>query len=156
MAKHQQTVTPTFTFKDSRKAIEYYKKAFGAKLLDLYPRPDGSGTMHATIQIAESVIMMGDEMPGSEKCGKSAETIGASPIGMYLSVPDVDATFKQAVAAGGKELMAVADMFWGARVGQVVDPFGYSWMIATPKQDLTHEQVQKAADAFFAQAAGKR
>ena len=148
-------VTPSFTFKDSKEAIEFYKKAFGAKVLDLMPDPSGRRTMHATIQIGNSILMMGDEMPGAENCAKSAETLGSSPISLYVYVPDADVTFKQAVAAGGTTTMPVADMFWGDRCGTLKDPFGYSWMIATHKQDLTNEQIQKGAEAFFAQMAKK-
>ena len=143
------TVTPSFTFKDSRKAIEFYKKAFGAKVLDLFPNPNSQGTLHASLQIGNSIVLMGDEMPG-QNC-KSAETLGSSPISLYVYVPDADAAFQQAVAAGGTTVMPVADMFWGDRAGQIKDPFGHSWMIATHKQDLTSDQVRKGAEAFFAQ-----
>ena len=149
------TVTPSFTFKDSKKAIDFYKKAFGAKVLDLMPDPSGNRVMHATLHIGNSIVMMGDEMPGAENCAKSADTIGSCPISLYVYVPDADTTFKQAVAAGGTVTMPVADMFWGDRCGSLKDPFGYSWMIATHKQDLTNEQMQKGAEAFFA-TAGKR
>ena len=149
------TVTPSFTFKDSKKAIDFYKKAFDAKVLDLMPDPSGRRIMHATIQIGHSIVMMGDEMPNTENCVKSAETLGNSPISLYFYVPDADATFKQAVAAGGTVTMPVADMFWGDRCGSLKDPFGYSWMIATHKKDLTNDQIQKGAEAFFA-TAGKQ
>ena len=148
-------VAPSFTFKDSKKAIEFYKKAFGAKVLDLFPNPAGRGIMHATIQIGNSIIMMGDENPGGENCPKSAETLGNSPIGLYVYVTDADATFKQAAAAGAVAAMPMADMFWGDRAGNIKDPFGYSWMIATHKQDLTEGEIKKGADAFFAQMAKK-
>lgn len=148
------TITPSFTFKDSKKAIEFYKKAFGAKVLDLLPSPDGGRTMHATIQIGDSILMMGDEMPDSN-CSRSAESLGASPISLYVYVPNVDAAFKQAIAAGAKEVMPVMDMFWGDRCGTLKDPFGYQWMIGTHKQDLTNDQIQKGAEAFFAQMAKK-
>jgi uncharacterized glyoxalase superfamily protein PhnB len=148
-------VTPSFTFKDSQRAIDFYKKAFGAKVRDLMPNPGGRGIMHATIQIGDSILMMGDEMPGAENCAKSAETLGQSPISLYVYVPNVDAAFQQAIAAGGVATMPVADMFWGDRVGQIKDPFGYLWMMGTHKQDLTHEQIQKGAEAFFAQMARK-
>ena len=146
------TVTPSFTFRDSRKAIEFYQKAFGAKVLDLFPSPSGRGVMHATIRIGDSILMMGDEMPGAENCLKSAETLGSSPISLYVYAPDVDAMFQQAVAAGGTATMPVAEMFWGDRVGQIKDPFGYLWMIGTHKQDLTHDEIRKGAEAFFAKA----
>ena len=141
-------VTPSLTVKDSLKAIEFYKKAFGAKVLDVFPAPDGRGTMHATIQIGDSIIMMGDEMP---QC-KSAETLGACPVSLYVYVPNVDAVFTQAVAAGATATMPVAEMFWGDRAGNLKDPFGYSWMVATHTRDLTKEEVRQGAQAFFAQA----
>lgn len=149
------TLTPSFTFKDSKKAIEFYKKAFGAEVIDVFPNPGGQGTMHATIKIGTSIIMMGDEMPGAENCAKSAETLGNSPITLFLYVPDADKAFKQAVAAGGAATMPVEDMFWGDRAGTITDPFGYLWMIATHKKDLTKEEVTKGAEAFFAQMAKK-
>jgi len=74
---------------------------------------------------------------------------------LYVFVPNVDATFKQAVAAGGAETMPVAEQFWGDRAGAIQDPFGYTWMIATHKQDLTQEQIRKGAEVFFAQIAKK-
>ena len=148
-----RSVTPSFTFKSSKKALEFYQTAFGAKVLDVFPDPAGHGIMHATMQIGDSILMMGDEMP-SANC-KSAETLGSSPISLYLYVPNADAAFKQAVAAGCTVVMPVADMFWGDRAGSVKDPFGYSWMLATHTQDLTPEQVRKGAESFFAQMAKK-
>jgi PhnB protein len=146
------SVTPTFIFKDCHKAIEFYKKAFNAKLIDLFPTMNGKGVMHATLKIGNSIIMMGDEMD-STNCPKSAETTGISPIGFFVYIADVDSAFKQAVDAGGKVTMPVADMFWGDRVGQIKDPFGYSWMIATHTIDLTDEEIKKRATDFFASMA---
>jgi len=143
------TVTPNFTFKDSQKAIAFYQNAFGATVLDLMKRPDGQGVMHATIRIGDSILMMGDEGP---QC-QSAQSLGGSPITLYIYTPDADTLFTRAVAAGGTEAMPMADMFWGDRVGSIRDPFGYTWMIATHKQDLTKEQIRKGAEAFFAQMA---
>ncbi len=142
------TVTPSLTLKDSLKAIAFYEKAFGAKNAEVFPSPDGKHTMHATIRIGDSILMMGDEM--SDMGCKSAESLGASPISLYVYVPDVDAVFEQAVAAGATEVMPVADMFWGDRCGTLKDPFGYQWTIATHKRDLTEKEVQKGAEAFFA------
>lgn len=144
-------VTPSFTFKDSKKAIEFYQHAFGAKVLELFPNPSGQGIMHATIKIGDSIIMMGDEGP---QC-QSAETLGGSPITLFVYMPNADAAFTQAVAAGGTATMPVADMFWGDRAGSIKDPFGYTWMIATHTKDLTQEQIRKGAEAFFAQMAKK-
>ncbi len=145
------SVTPSLTFKDSKKALEFYKKALGAKVLDLFPNPSGQGIMHATMQIGNSILMMGDEMPNCQ----SAETLGNCPMSLFIYVPDADATFKQAVAAGATVVMPVADMFWGDRAGNFKDPFGYSWMVATHTRDLTTEEVKKGAEAFFAQMAKK-
>src|SRR5688572_22674518 len=118
-----RTVNVSFTFKDSKKAIEFYKKAFNAKVIDMFPGLGGQGIMHATLQIGDTIVMMGDEstMGGC----KSAETLGSSPISLYVYVPNADEAFKQAVAAGGKVTMPVEDMFWGDRGGSITDPFGY-------------------------------
>jgi uncharacterized glyoxalase superfamily protein PhnB len=143
-------VTPCLTLKDSLEAIEFYKKAFGAKELCVFPSPDGKGTMHATIQIGDSILMMGDERP--EMGCKSAESLGESPISLYVYVPNVDAVYRQAVAAGATEVMPLGDMFWGDRCGTLKDPFGYGWTIATHTRDLTQEEIQEGAESFFAAA----
>jgi uncharacterized glyoxalase superfamily protein PhnB len=147
------SVTPAITFKNSLKAIEFYKKALGAKVLDVMSSPDGKSTMHAAIRIGDSIIMMGDEMP-DQHC-PSAESLGASPVSLYVYVPDVDATFKQAIDAGADETMPVSDAFWGDRCGSLKDPFGYSWMVATHTRDLTEEEIRQAAEAFYAAAVKK-
>jgi PhnB protein len=147
-------VTPSFTFKDTQKAIDYYKKAFGAKVLELFPNMNGRGIMHASLQIGDSIMMMGDEMPGGQGC-KSVEAMGGSPISLFLYVANADAAFEQAVAAGGTVLMPVSDMFWGDRAGSLKDPFGCQWMIATHKQDLSKEQIRTNAETFFTQMAKK-
>jgi uncharacterized glyoxalase superfamily protein PhnB len=146
------TLTPTFVFRNSHKAIEFYKKAFGATTKHIMPCPHGAGVMHAELKIGDSTIMLGDENPG-HPC-KSAETLGGSPIALYLYVKDVDAAFERAVAAGGTELMSVQDMFWGDRAGTLRDPFGYSWTLATHVADLTPEEMARGAEAMFA-GAGK-
>ena len=147
-------VTPTFVFKDSRKAIAFYRKAFGAReLYPAMPGPDGKGVMHAELKIGDSTIMLSDENP--QLGSKSAETLGTSPIGFFLYVEDVDAAFPKAVAAGATVQMPVQDMFWGDRAGSVKDPFGYAWMMGTRKKDLTPEEIAKNAAAFFAQMAKK-
>jgi len=148
-----RTLTPSFAFKDSQKAIDFYKKAFGATVLDLFPSLTGKGIMHASLKIGDSIIMLGDEMPGGG-C-KSAETLGESPISLFIYVPNADEAQKQAIAAGGKEVMPVAEMFWGDRAGHIKDPFGYQWMIATHTRDLSKDEIRKGAEAFFAQMAKK-
>lgn len=141
-----RAVTPSFTFKDSQKAIDLYKKAFNAKVLEIFHNPTGHGVMHAVIQIGDSVLMMGDESP---QC-KSAESLGGSPITLFIYTPDADKLFNQAVEAGCTATMPVADMFWGDRAGAISDPFGYCWMIATHTKDLTKDQITQGAKEFFA------
>ena len=148
------TVTPTFVFKDSRKALEFYKKALGAVELFVMPGPGGKGVMHASVKIGNSNIMMSDEdrdMP----C-RSAETLGGSPVSFYLYVEDADAAFKKAVTAGASMQTPLQDAFWGDRLGTVKDPFGYAWTFATHTRDLTPEQIAKGAEEAMSQHAGKK
>ncbi|MBJ6799907.1 VOC family protein [Geomonas propionica] len=148
IAEGFHSVTPMFMFKDCRKAIEFYRNAFGAVERYTMPGPDG-GVMHAELMVGDSIIMMGDEFPG-ENC-KSAETLGVSPISFYLYVENVDAAFRRALEAGAIEKMEVQDMFWGDRAGSLQDPFGYNWMLATHTRDLTPEEIREGAKAAFAQ-----
>ncbi len=140
-------LTPSIAFKDTQKAIDFYKKAFGAKVLDMFPSPIGPGIMHATIQIGDSIIMMGDENPN---CPSAQSMGGKSPISLFLYVPDADAAFKQAVAAGAAVAMPVIDQFWGDRYVMLADPFGHRWQLATHKEDLTPEQIKTRSEQFFA------
>ena len=142
-----QTITPTMAFKDTRKAIDFYKKAFGAKERHIMAGPDGKGVAHAEIKIGNSIIMMCDEVPSHNI--RSAETMGATPIKFYVYVEDVDAFFKKAAEAGCKVEMPVSDMFWGDRMGSLKDPFGYFWTLATHTRDLTPEEMKKGAEQAF-------
>jgi PhnB protein len=149
--KGYHSVTPALTFKDSLKAIEFYKQALDAEVLEIMPSPDHTSTVHAAIRIGDSILMMGDE-PADGHC-KSAESLGASPVSLYVYANNVDEVFQRAIDAGGSTTMPVADMFWGDRCGSFKDPFGYSWMIATHNRDLTEEQIRQAAQSFYAAAA---
>ncbi len=148
------TFTPMFVFKDTRKAIEFYKKAFAAKEQNVMPGPEGKGVMHAELLVGDSKIMMGDENP-QQSC-RSAETLGGSPVSAYLYVENVDAAFSRAVEAGATVQMPVQDMFWGDRVGSVKDPFGYSWMFGTHIKDVSPDEMKKGAEAACAQMSGKQ
>ncbi|MFN8391416.1 MAG: VOC family protein [Bdellovibrionota bacterium] len=143
------SVTPSLTFKDSRRALEFYSKALGAKVLNVFDAPHGKGVMHAVMQIGNSMIMMGDEPP--EQSCKSAETLGATPITLCIYVEDADSLFNQAIEAGAKVMMPMGDMFWGDRAGSLVDPFGYTWMVSTHQKDLSKDEMKKGAEEFFAQ-----
>ena len=145
------TLTPSLILKDARKAIDFYKKAFGAEEIDVMAGPDGR-VMHAEMRIGSSIFMMGEENPAWPTF-KSAETLGASPISLHLYFPDADAAFRRALDAGAKVEMPVQDMFWGDRYGKVKDPFGYTWGIATRVQDLTPEQIRKAGQEWMANMA---
>ncbi|MDQ7784470.1 MAG: VOC family protein, partial [Desulfomonilaceae bacterium] len=104
-------------------------------------------------QIGDSIVMMGEECP--EEPSKSAETMGGSPVGFHIYVENVDDAFRKAVEAGSETKMPVEDMFWGDRVGTVQDPFGYNWSFATHTKDLTPEEIEEGAKAWFARMAKK-
>ncbi|HEX4604942.1 MAG TPA: VOC family protein [Candidatus Angelobacter sp.] len=142
------SVMPGLVVRDAAKAIEFYKKALGAQELSRLPGPDGK-IMHAELKIGDSVIFISDEMPNPGNI-KSPQTLGGCTGNLNIYVPNVDDLFKQAIAAGGKESMAVADQFWGDRYGSFIDPFGYSWGVATHKEDLSPKEVGERAQAFFA------
>ena len=148
-----QSLTPMFIFKDAGKAIDFYNRAFGAEVRFVMPGPDGKGVMHAEVRIGTSIIMMGEE--NSDCPNKSAETTGGSPVSFYIYLENVDEAFKRAVEAGSRIQMPVEDMFWGDRMGTVLDPFGYSWSLASHTKDLTPEEIQKGARAMFAKMAKK-
>lgn len=144
------SLTPGLVMKDSRPAIDWYQKVFGAKVKVRMDMPDGR-VMHAELKIGDSLVMLGDEGMGIQ----SAETLGGSGASIMLYVKDCDAVYARAVAEGAKALMPMADMFWGDRFGQLVDPFGHRWAIATHVRDLTPKQMKTAAaEAMKQMAAG--
>ncbi len=147
------SVTPAIVVKDAAKAIDFYKKALGAQELVRMPGPDGK-IMHAELKIGDSIIFLSDENPQMNV--KSPQTLGGSTCTLNVYVPNVDETFKQAITAGGKESMPVADQFWGDRYGTLTDPFGYSWGIGTHKEDLSPAEMGERAQQFFAQMAQKK
>jgi PhnB protein len=147
------TATPSLVVHDAAKAIDFYKKAFGAEERMRMPDPDGR-IIHAEIKIGDSIIFLSDEIPGMG--GKSPQSAGAYTGAIYLYVPDVDEVFAQAVAAGGKASGGVNEMFWGDRLGHFVDPFGHSWTVATHVADLTEQEMEKGAEEFYAQMAQKK
>lgn len=144
------TATPYLSMKDAAKAIEFYKQAFGAKEIEKCDSPDGK-IMHAVIKIGNSFIMLSDEMPGSDCVISSPTTLKGVSSMIFLYVEDADAVFDQAVKAGAKVAMPIADVFWGDRYGQLEDPFGHFWSVATHKVDMTKEEIAKAAENFFSQ-----
>jgi uncharacterized glyoxalase superfamily protein PhnB len=135
------TLTPHITVKGARKAIEFYKKAFGAEELGTHAMPDGT-VMHSALRIGDSMLMLNDEFP--QMGAKGPQSLGGTPVTLHLFVQDVDKAFDRAMQAGAKQIMPVADQFWGDRYGIVADPFGHQWSIATHKRDVTPEDMKKA------------
>ena len=143
------TLTPYINIKGAVEAIEFYKKAFGAKEIGRITMAGGT-IAHAEIQIGDSKIMLAEE---SEQWGnKSPQTLGGSPVSLCLYVEDVDVVFAQALAAGATVTgeMEVKDQFYGDRSGSLTDPFGHKWTIMTHKEDVSFEEMQERANAMFA------
>jgi uncharacterized glyoxalase superfamily protein PhnB len=123
-----RTITPHLVCENAAAAIEFYKKAFGAVELARMPGPDGR-IMHAEIRIGDSRLMLADDFPDYGSPGALA--LKGSPVVVHLYVTDADAVFNQALAAGATATMPIGDMFWGDRYGQLRDPFGHTWSIAS-------------------------
>lgn len=139
------SVTPDLVVKGASDAIEFYKRAFGAVENYRHNSPDGNSIVHAELKIGDSIVMLSDEyVHGDMKGCRSPKSIGGSAVTLHIYTEDVDKAFNQPVAAGANVTMPLTDMFWGDRYGQLEDPFGHFWSIATHKQDLTPEQVEKA------------
>jgi PhnB protein len=138
------TVTPFLAVHNAAKAIDFYKRAFGATELHRMDGPQGK-IAHAEIKIGDSVIMLSDEMPGTS--ARSPQSLGGTTTNLFIYVKDVDAAFNKAVSAGAKAEAPVADMFWGDRYGKLTDPFGHSWSIGTHKEDVAPEEMKRRAEA---------
>jgi uncharacterized glyoxalase superfamily protein PhnB len=135
------TLTPHLVCANAYDAIEFYKKAFGAVEMFRMPGPDGK-LMHASMRIGDSNLMLAEERPQWNSFGPKA--LKGSSVTIHMAVPNVDELFAQAVAAGATVILPVSDMFWGDRYGQVEDPFGHRWAIATRKRDLSPAEMQAA------------
>jgi len=145
------SVTPYLIVDGAAKAIEFYTKAFGATEVMRMPMPDGR-IAHAEIRIGDSHIMLADEQPATGYRGPLS--IGGSPVSLMAYVDDVDRTFKQALAAGAREVRAVANQFYGDRTGVLQDPFGHVWSIATHVEDVAPEEMQRRAREWMQKSAG--
>ena len=140
--KGYNTVTPYLVVKGAAKAIEYYKNVFGAAVVLRMDGPNGQ-VGHAELQIGDSRIMLADE--NLEMGHRSAETIGASPVSLYVYLPDCDTVVKKAVAEGAKIQRPVEDQFYGDRSGFIRDPFGHLWGIATHVEDVSPKEMAERA-----------
>ena len=139
------SVTPYLIVDDGVAAIDFYKAAFGA--VELMRLPMGDRIGHAEVKIGDSHIMLASEFPDMNALGPKAR--GGTPVGLMIYVPDVDAAFDRAIAAGGVVERPVSDQFYGDRAGTLVDPFGHQWTIATQIEDVPVEECQRRMDALF-------
>lgn len=141
------TITPYLTLNNAAKAIQFYKNAFGAIEIEVNHSPDGR-IINAILKIGNSMLMLSDEFP-EYGCGtKPPHALKSTTVMLHIYVEDVDTAFKQAIQAGAKVKMPVEDMFWGDRYGQLEDPFGHLWSIATHIADLPDHEVECAANEY--------
>jgi PhnB protein len=146
------SVTPYLVVAGASKAIDFYKKAFGAIELMRFAAPDGK-VMHAELGIGDSRIMLADEMP--EMGYRAPQSAGATGTGIMLYVTDVDRVFGDALAAGATSRQDVKDQFYGDRSGALIDPFGHLWTVATHVEDVSSEEMQRRAQAAMAGQANR-
>ena len=140
------TATPHLVVSPCKQALDFYEKAFGAKRTSAMEGPGGV-IMHAEMKIGDSIIMLADEqppMPGQPQTRKSPKSAGATTGGVMLYVKNVDAFFDRALSAGARVSMPVADMFWGDRYGQLEDPYGHVWAVATHVRDVSPKEMRQA------------
>lgn len=145
------TVTPQLTLDNAVNAIDWYKKGLGAEEISRATGPDGK-VMHADLRIGDSRIMVNDAM----MAGKGPKALGGSPASLWIYVEDCDALFNRAIAAGGQvahgPMGQMQDQFWGDRSGTFTDPNGYTWTIATHKEDLTPQEMKQRQDEWMKKA----
>ena len=151
------TITAHLSVNGAGKAIDFYKKAFGAEELMRVPGPGGK-LMHAEVKIGDSILYLADEFPemGGDCATRSPKALGGVSSVLHLYVADVDASFARAVSAGATAKMPLMDMFWGDRYGQLEDPFGHRWSMASHKEDLTPAQIAERQKQFMASMAQKK
>jgi len=143
------SVTPYLTVDDAAAAIEFYKNAFGAEEVMRMPMGDKIG--HADLLIGDSHVMLADEFPDMDKLGPKNR--GGATSSLMIYVPDVDAAFDKAIAAGGEVTRPVEDQFYGDRSGWLKDPFGHEWTISTHIEDVTPEEMNRRMSEMMAEEA---
>ncbi len=141
-----RTITPCLAARDAARVIDFYKKVFGAEERFRMNTPDGKCVAHAELKIGDSILMVSDEMPG-QTCEPS--TLAESCVGLYLYVRNVDNVFERAVAAGATVKEPLKDAFWGDRIGQIIDPAGHLWTLATRVEDVSPEDLRKRGREEF-------
>jgi PhnB protein len=139
------SITPYMYINGAAKALDWYKKALGAEEIMRHGGPGGK-IMHAEIKFGDSIVMVADEFP--EMGVKGPAAYGGSPMSLAMYVSDVDKVFNQAIAAGGKVFRPLKDQFYGDRSGSFTDPFGHTWTIATHKEDVSPEEMERRMAAY--------
>jgi PhnB protein len=145
-----QTLSPSLIVDPAKEAIEYYKRAFGATERGVMKGPDGR-IAHAELQIGDSVLMLSDPFPMQN--AKSPKELGGTTVSIFMYVEDVDAVYKQAIAAGGTSTMEPDNQFWGDRFGALIDPYGHAWAIATRVEDVSEEEMRVRGEKAMAEMA---
>ena len=140
------SLTPYLIIDGAAAAMDYYKKAFGAT--ELFRMEHEGKIGHAEMRIGDSPFMLADAV--AEQGHKDPKTLGASPVGLMIYVNDVDTIYNQAIAAGGTEVRPLADQFYGDRSGTLTDPYGHVWTVATHKEDVSSEEIEKRLAAMAA------
>jgi PhnB protein len=157
MAKHVKpipegyhSVTPYLTVDDGARAIDFYKKVFGATEIMRMNGPDGK-IGHAEVRIGDSIVMLG--APSANSGLRTPQSLNASTVSIFVYLEDVDSVFNRAVSSGAKEVQKPENMFWGDRYGRLTDPFGHSWSLATHIEDVTPEEMGRRTQEAAAKAA---
>lgn len=140
------TLTPYILVRDAARAIEFYRRVFGAREVFRLTSPGEGRIGHAHLEIGDSALMLADEWP--DFGAMAPPSIGGSPVRLHLSVPDVDAVVREAEAAGATVLRPVTDEFYGERTGMIADPFGHQWHVATPREEVSAEEMQRRWNAM--------
>jgi PhnB protein len=138
-----RSITPYLIVKGAARAIDFYTKAFGATEIMRMPGPEGK-IMHAELRIGDSVIMLADENGPH----RSPESVGGSPVALMIYIEDVDGVFARSLSLGAKQMRAVEDQFYGDRSGNLVDPFGHVWTVATHVEDVSPEEMKRRMEAL--------
>jgi len=141
------TLTPHLTVRDAAKAIDFHKQAFGAEVRGV--SYEGKKVIHAALKIGDSMLMLNDEFPEWGTLSPLSSGNAGTGVAIHIYVEDVDSVFNRAVSAGATVKMPLMDQFWGDRYGQVVDPFGHRWSLATHVRDLSEEEMQAAREQAF-------
>jgi PhnB protein len=140
------SVTPYLAVRDAKAALGFYARAFGAELVLELDMPDGK-VAHAEIRIGDSILMLSEENP--DWGNRSPQALGGSPVSLMIYVPDADAAFARALAAGAEQVRPVEDQFYGDRSGTLKDPYGYQWTLAMHIEDVSEEEGQRRMEAMF-------